>query len=67
MQNTQKMHIDLDEDGNLIGIEIWRAPQNAILSISRDIAGKLKLYLESQASISLPHLDLKCRWPELNL
>jgi uncharacterized protein YuzE len=42
-------YIDLDKDGKLVGIEIWKASQNVILPISKDIAGKLKLILESPA------------------
>jgi uncharacterized protein YuzE len=46
---SEDAYIDLDKDGNLIGIEIWKASQNAILPISKDIAEKLKLILESPA------------------
>ncbi|MEM2971321.1 MAG: DUF2283 domain-containing protein [Candidatus Bathyarchaeia archaeon] len=46
---SEDAYIDLDKDGNLVGIEIWRASQNAILPISKDIAEKLKLILESPA------------------
>jgi len=38
-----------DKDGNLVGIEIWKASQNVILPISKDIAEKLKLILENPA------------------
>jgi len=40
-------YIDLDKDGNPVGIEIWKASQNAILPISKDIAEELKLILEN--------------------
>jgi len=46
---SEDAYIDLDKDGNLVGIEIWKASQNAILPISTDIAEKLKLILESPA------------------
>jgi len=46
---SEDAYIDVDKDGNLVGIEIWKASQNAILPISRDIAEKLKLILESPA------------------
>ncbi|MCS7115772.1 MAG: DUF2283 domain-containing protein [Nitrososphaerota archaeon] len=46
---SEDAYIDLDKNGNLIGIEIWKASQNAILPISKDIAEKLKLILESPA------------------
>jgi uncharacterized protein YuzE len=46
---SEDAYVDLDKDGNLVGIEIWKASQNAILPISRDIAEKLKLILESPA------------------
>lgn len=46
---SEDAYVDLDEDGNLVGVEIWRASQNAILPISKDIAERLKLILESPA------------------
>ena len=46
---SEDAYIDLDKDGNLVGIEIWKASQNAILPISKDIAEKLKLILENHA------------------
>jgi uncharacterized protein YuzE len=46
---SEDAYIDLDENGSLIGVEIWKASQNAILPISKDIAEKLKLILESPA------------------
>jgi uncharacterized protein YuzE len=46
---SEDAYIDLDKDGKLVGIEIWKASQNAILPISKDIAEKLKLILESPA------------------
>ena len=46
---SEDAYIDLDEKGNLIGIEIWKASQNAILPISKDIAEKLKIILKNPA------------------
>jgi len=46
---SEDAYMDLDKDGNLVGIEIWKASQNAILPISKDIAEKLKLILKSPA------------------
>ncbi len=46
---SEDAYIDLDKDGKLVGIEIWKASQNAILPISKDIAEKLKLILENPA------------------
>jgi len=46
---SEDAYIDLDKDGNLVGIEIWKASQNAILPIPKDIAEKLKLILENPA------------------
>jgi uncharacterized protein YuzE len=40
---------DVDKDGNFVGIEIWRASQNAILPISRDIVEEVKAMLERPA------------------
>jgi uncharacterized protein YuzE len=31
-------YIDIDKNGGLVGIEIWKASQNAILPISKEIA-----------------------------
>jgi uncharacterized protein YuzE len=31
-------YIDIDKNGDLVGIEIWKASQNAILPISKEIA-----------------------------
>lgn len=41
-------YVDLDDEGNLVGIEIWRASENAILPISKEITERIKL-LESSA------------------
>jgi uncharacterized protein YuzE len=43
------VYVDVAEDGNFVGIEIWRASQNAILPISKDIAKELKTILERPA------------------
>lgn len=44
---SEDAYMDLDKDGNIVTSEIWKASQNAILPISRNIAEKLKLILES--------------------
>jgi len=45
----EDVHVDVDKDGNFVGIEIWRASQNAILPISRTIAEEVKAILERPA------------------
>jgi len=42
----EDVYVDISEDGNFVGIEIWKASQNAILPISKDIAKELKVILE---------------------
>jgi len=37
--------IDLDEDNNIVGIEIWRATENIIEPIATEIAEKVKKVL----------------------
>ncbi|MEM2092151.1 MAG: DUF2283 domain-containing protein [Candidatus Bathyarchaeia archaeon] len=39
---SEDAYIDLDDEGNLVGIEIWRASENAIIPISREITEKIK-------------------------
>jgi len=34
--------VDLDEDNNIVGIEIWRATENIIEPIATEIAEKVK-------------------------
>jgi len=45
----EDVYVDVDDDGNFVGIEIWRASQNAILPLSRDIAEEVKAILERPA------------------
>jgi len=45
----EDVYVDVGDDGNFVGIEIWRASQNAILPISRDIAEEVKAILERPA------------------
>jgi len=45
----EDVYVDIGEDGNFVGIEIWKAYQNAILPISKDIAEEIKAILESPA------------------
>jgi uncharacterized protein YuzE len=45
----EDVYVDMAEDGSFIGIEIWKASQNAILPISKDIAERVKAILERPA------------------
>ena len=45
----EDVYVDVDKDDNFVGIEIWRASQNAIQPISRDIAEEVKAVLEKCA------------------
>jgi len=45
----EDVYIDVDKDENFVGIEIWRASQNAIQPISKDIAEEVKAVLEKCA------------------
>ena len=38
----EDVYVDVDKDENFVGIEIWRASQNAIMPISQDIAQEVK-------------------------
>jgi len=38
----EDVYVDVDKDENFVGIEIWRASQNAIIPISKDIAAEVK-------------------------
>jgi uncharacterized protein YuzE len=42
----EDVYVDVDMDENFVGIEIWKASQNAILPISREIAEEVKTVLE---------------------
>ena len=42
----EDVYVDIDMDENFVGIEIWKASQNAILPISREIAQEVKIVLE---------------------
>jgi uncharacterized protein YuzE len=42
----EDVYVDVDMDENFVGIEIWKASQNAILPISREIAEEVKIVLE---------------------
>ena len=42
----EDVYVDIDMDENFVGIEIWKASQNAILPISREIAQEVKTVLE---------------------
>ena len=43
---SEDVYVDVDMDENFVGIEIWKASQNAILPISREIAQEVKIVLE---------------------
>ena len=45
----EDVYVDVDMDENFVGIEIWKASQNAILPISREIAQEVKIVLEKCA------------------
>ncbi len=38
----EDFYVDVDCDENFVGIEIWKASQNAIIPISKDIAAEVK-------------------------
>jgi len=42
-------YADVDKDENFVGIEIWRASQNAILPISKDLAEEVRAILGRSA------------------
>jgi len=44
---SEEAYIDIDDEGTPVGIEIWRASENAILPISKEIAERLKTLIES--------------------
>jgi uncharacterized protein YuzE len=44
---SEDAYIDIDDEGNPVGIEIWRASENAILPISKEVTERLKTLLES--------------------
>ncbi|MCJ7559312.1 DUF2283 domain-containing protein [Candidatus Bathyarchaeota archaeon] len=46
---SEDVYADIGEDGNFVGIEIWKAAQNAILPISKNIAEELTVILERSA------------------
>ena len=45
----EDVYVDVDMDENFVGIEIWKASQNAILPISREIAQEVKIVLKKCA------------------
>lgn len=46
---SEDVYADIGEDGNFVGIEIWKASQNAILPISKNIAEEVTVILERSA------------------
>ncbi len=45
----EDVYVDVDKNENFVGIEIWKASQNAIMPISKDIAKEVKAVLEKCA------------------
>ena len=43
---SEDVYVDLDKNEEFVGIEIWKASQNVILPISKDIAAEVKATLE---------------------
>ena len=46
---SEDVYVDVDEDENFVGIEIWKASKNAIQPISKDIAQEVKATLQKCA------------------
>lgn len=44
---SEDAYMDFDDEGNIVGIEIWKASENAILPILKEITGRIKPLLES--------------------
>lgn len=45
----ENVYVDVDSSNNFVGIEIWKASQNTILPISKDIAEEVKATLQKYA------------------
>ena len=45
----QDIYIDVDKQEDSVGMEVWKASQNAILPISKDIAEEIKAVLQKCA------------------
>lgn len=43
---SEDVYVDVDSANNFVGIEIWKASQNAIMPISKDIAEEVKATLQ---------------------
>ena len=48
---SEDFYVDVDKDNNFVGIEIWKASQNAILPISKDIADEVKSVLDEMCIV----------------
>jgi len=46
---SEDAYIDLDDEGKIVGVEIWRASENAIIPISKEITERIRPLLESPA------------------
>ena len=47
----EEVYVDVDVDKNFVGIEIWKASQNVILPISREIAEEVTVDLKGRIQI----------------
>jgi uncharacterized protein YuzE len=45
----EDIYVDVDNEQNFVGIEIWSASKNAIQPLSRDIAHEVKATLQKNA------------------
>ena len=43
---SKDFYVDVDKNEAFVGIEIWKASQNAIMPISQDIAKEVKAVME---------------------
>lgn len=45
----EDVYLDVDSRDNFVGVEIWKASQNVIAAISKDIAEEVKVTLQKWA------------------
>jgi len=45
----EDVYVDIDKGNDFVGIEIWKASQNAIAPISKEIATEVKANLQKYA------------------
>ena len=46
---SEDFYADIDKNNNFVGIEIWKAPKNAIQPISKDTTQEIKTTLQKCA------------------